>query len=518
MQALTPETKRKARSPSLVNRQRWGTTTPERMTSVLRAQEVGDVGEWADLASYMIRFDPHLRSLYQTRISSVAGASFRIDSAKPGDPLADKAAELCRDMLDRVRDFERKLALLLHGNFIGWSLLEHNWRVERDGMWLSIPLWLNPRDSKFDRDCRLMHKGEDDRYFYIDDHPGRFIVHMPQQVADTPNVTGDLTAIAWEWLFKRWFRKFQLRGTEAFANPFIYGTVPQNATEAIRETLLENISKLSADQVAVFEEGTGISIAEIGKTAGEDFLIAIDGLNAEMTKGILGSTLNVEIGASGGNRAAAESQADTTILPRMISDAKRLAGTIERDWLAPFLRHNALLTGGMVAPTPRFVFELIAEEPPNVDELAVSSGVVTKDELRTSRGLEAWGPERGGDDVITADTGQPIFGYHLQGAIVSRDDVRKQLGLAPIGGSLGGELLDIGGEPTAPAFSSGGTSADAPLASPPSMNPTPSLSAKAKTSPTSSRLSLTPIEAALLGKSVGRAKRPSARRSSPSKR
>lgn len=418
----TPDLLRRVQ-PRALNRwtsRSYGATTPERLNSIIKQVEAGQLEEWTDFAHYMLRTDPHLHAVYVSRQYAVAGADWEITAGR-GDPqIAEAAAEFCREVLAETEELERIFSDLMHGVGLGWAAFEHSWR-RKSGAWVSTPQWIHPRECQFEPDWTLaVRDSGTNELVRVADMPGKFIVHIPRPVSDSPNVSGELLVIAWDWLFKRWARKFQLGALEKFANPFVYGEVQPNTDDIVRSNLLTSLEKLSSDQVAIFEAGTGVKIAEVTKMPGEAWQTAIDNLNNEITKSLLGSTLNTEISSTGGNRAAAESQADNTILPRARSDAKRLAGTIERDWLRPLLAYNAHLFGGQVPPVPHFEFKLTQDEKPEVDELIVKTNGVTMDELRASRGLEAWGPDKGGDRLVMlpevmqqpvggTDPGLPLF-------------------------------------------------------------------------------------------------------------
>lgn len=520
----TPDLQRRVQPRTLGRwaNQNFGTTTPERLTGIIQELESGEFTRWADFAEYMTRTDPHLHAVYESRKLAVSGADWEITPGRGDEQLAEAGAEFCRQALGETEELERIFSDMMHGVGLGLALHEHNWK-RRGGAWLTTPLWVHPRECKFEPDWTVaVRNAADGSLIRCADMPGKFIVHIPRPSSSAPNVSGELLVIAWDWLFKRWARKLQLVALDKFANPFIYGELQPNTDDVVRAALLSNLQNLSSDQVAVFEAGTGVKIAEISKVAGEGWANAIESLNAEITKSLLGSTLNTEIGESGGNRAAAESQADNTILPRARSDAKRMAGTIERDWLRPLLAYNAHLFGGKIPPTPHFEFKLTQDEPALVDDLLVRSKAVTIDELRVSRGLEPWGPDYGGENVITSDAGTPIFQYHMRGKIVSRDDVRKQLGLEPLGGALGSELLDISDQPSPDdaalmsQLPTGGAATDIPLAQGMSRRPKQRTRSTArKTSQTSLPFQATQTDRALSALLVDRLSSPFGTRSKP---
>ncbi len=386
-----------------------GALKPTTLSGVLKDAQGGDLERWADTSSYMIRTDPHVRSVWLTRVMAVASATFEVrpGRAKPGmEPIAEAAAEFCRVMLEDTEELEDRFADLLHGVAFGVAALEHDWKP-RGGMMMSTPRFIHPRDLRYVDDWALQVRtyttnvGE---WIDIGDHPDKFLVHAPHQIAETPTLTGELMAVAWPWLFKRWLEKYRLSGLERIANGLMYGVLPPNATATARSALQAGLEDISADGVAIFEDGVSINLLESTKNPGEAWTKAIESLNNEISKGLLGSGLNVDVG-SVGSRALGTSQFDTTILPRLVNDAKRLAGTVERDWFAPALKFNSHLFGGQVPPTPNLSFTVVQEESAEADwNLLVQAGAVTQNELRVSVGLE---PIEGGDALVTAPSPAP---------------------------------------------------------------------------------------------------------------
>lgn len=388
---------------------RWSARTfsalkPSTLYSILKDCESGKVQDFADLCNYMLRTDPHVRSVYLTRLNSVAGAKWVLEPgvSRPGEEaLAEAAVEFCRYHLEKTEDLERTFAQLLNANGLGWAGLELDWYRDR-GVWCATPRWIHPREFEFTPEWELQaYDAKSGKFVKTSEHPGKFIVHLPQQIADAPNLTGDLMAIAWTWLFKRWAEKFRTTGLERFASPLLYGEVPVNASSAVRTQLLSDLEQLTADSVAVFEAGSQIKVIEAASKAGtgEAWTEAIRHYDEQITIGILGSLDNVS--ADSGSYARAESQASTTILPRLLSDAKRLAGTVERDWLRYILKYNMGMFDGRAPPTPKLKFELIkeAETQRDIEEFHIASGVVTGNELRAQLGLE---PVPGGDSFLQA--------------------------------------------------------------------------------------------------------------------
>lgn len=405
----------------------FGALEPDRLAGILREAQSGDLENWADLGSYMVRTDLHLRSVYLTRVTAVASADIemRPGACMPGqEDLASTAADFVLGQLREIEELEDRFADCLHGMGIGVAVLEHDWKVI-NGVVKSTPRFIHPRDIRYDRDWDLQvrtYVGGVPQWIRVKDHPAKFIVHTPHNIAETPTLTGELMAVAWAWLFKRWLEKYQLDGLERMANGLLYGKVQPGAPQEVRDKMREGLESAAADGVAVFEvdgsTGEPIGILEMRANPGTAWGEAINRYNGEMSKSLLGSGLNVEVGSTGGNRSLGESQFDTTILPRLLSDAKRLAGTWDRDYTRWLLTFNTHLFGGVLPPIPTIVMKVVKDEPKEVvvDQIAIDCGAVTIDELRESRGLEPWGPGRGGDRVVEPANRPPPAGAMFSAA------------------------------------------------------------------------------------------------------
>lgn len=376
---------------------------------ILRNAERGEVEDWADLVEYMLTSDPHIRSVYETRLMAVAGASWQVVPGRGpegSEGLAADAAQRLQEELERHSDVQRLFGDLLHAVALGWAALEHRWFAE-GGKWRTDPSWIHPRDIRIEPDWTVAvrtyegRSGGRERWIRVADHPDKFLVHMPRPISASPTKSGELMAVAWQWLFKRWNEKYRNAAMERFGTPHIFGMTPPDATKTARDELFDGLESLSFDHIGAFESGTEVEIIEPQRDPGESCNLVIQAINAEISKSYLGSGLNVEVSGPGGsgNRALGESQFDTTILPRLQSDARRLANTIERDWFRPWCDFNRHLFGGAMPPIPRLELQVVSDDPAPVSELSVLVGAATLDEVRRGEGREPWGEERGGNRV-----------------------------------------------------------------------------------------------------------------------
>lgn len=395
----------------------WG-----QVQSIITSAERGYTEQWVDLTRRMSRTDAHLGSLVQTYTAPVASARREV---KPADVpqgmerFAQLAADDCRALLDSLPNVERTFAELIDADFTGFAVQEIIWKPRGEMVWVDALEWLHPRRFRFSdtfepylydngtaatraQELGLDAVAREGQILGLPLTARKYIVHVPRigGAPDYATAGGLYRLCVRPWWGKSWATKFWLSGAEVTGNPRSLGTVPQDAPQAVLDELYTALSGLSADGIGVVRDPTRIEILDakmpgtgsVWESLGKRF-------DAEMSKAILGSTLNVEVGDTGGNRSLGESQKDTTIGPRMIASARSLANTIERDLFKPFLEFNRHRYGGLI-PLPRLELVLY-EEVAEVDDTAVNAGVVTVDELRASRGLDPRGKDRGGERLVS---------------------------------------------------------------------------------------------------------------------
>lgn len=433
------------------------------LASILRNSETGSQQKLQDLYDYMLETDPHLASVCQTRVMGVASLKWGVTPGKvaegsPEEAMAKAVADFVQRALEELPRFSRARKELAHDGILKqYGVQEIMWE-RRDGAWLPQALkWRHPRRFMVgvDWDIRLDDGGKHDANGECL-VPTKYVVHVPKERPQYETRCGVLRAAAFDWMFKKWMTKFALTAGERFGTPTPIGYVEENAPRAVVDALQAGIEALSAGQGAVVTGNTKIDSLAAGAANPVLFENMIGVFNANMSKLVLGSTGNVELGANG-SQAALNSQASSTIDPRIASDAQELEETINEALIKPIIEFNLHLFGGVLPPMPRFEFVLEADK-----------------------------------------ASSPIFGYHMVGGIVTVNDVRKQLGLDPFSGDEGEKRLDLapqGAAPMsheAPAAALGGEPAEHPLASSLSRRPTSS-----PTSATSVPFAMTPLGRAL---------------------
>lgn len=387
------------------------------ITSILRRMEDGDTRDGVDLWCRMLKVDIHLRSVWESRGAPVYAAPHEVLASKPVTDGSTRLADACREVIDGYDNLESVNAALLDAGGVGFAVGEIEW--VRSTL-LGVPAWVPHRVTPVhSRRFRWSDHFElglwDDGLavsrlraagWHVDELTargaklaalprGKYLVHTPIGIHDYPTAAGLVHPFSRWWWVKQVATKYWLHGAEIAANPRIIGKISQLAHGAITlEEFFSDLEDLAADGIMVLREGTSVDITDSKAAISADVWDKlVRRADAAITKGALGSTLNVEIDSAGGNRAAAESQGDSTILPRQHLDQAQLWSSWRRGVFRYIRDFNPHLFDA-TTPLPSARSVLIAETG-TVDELAVSTGAVRVDQVLQSRGLPTIGGERG---------------------------------------------------------------------------------------------------------------------------
>lgn len=326
------------------------------VVGILRRGEEGDAEALVDLWLRMLKTDAHLASVWESLLAPVYSARLEVQPGKRGDPVAAKRfAQACTEALEYVSDPELVLSALLAGAGPGHAVLEKIWKR---GELLGQPAWVcdlvpvHARRFRYD-DCFELGLYDDGRAvgqlrdagWEVTELKGRgariarlpsrkYVCHHPiVGVHDYPSGNGMVHSVARWWWVKQAVTKYWLGGAEVGANPRIIGMIEQTAAGVTMDEFLEQLENLAADGVMVLREGTSVDFKDGGARAtGEVWDKLFERMNLAMSKRVLGSTLNVEVSNTGGNRSLGESQNTVTIKPRQQMHAAQMWSSLKRSY------------------------------------------------------------------------------------------------------------------------------------------------------------------------------------------
>lgn len=335
--------------------------TPDKLGTIFREADGGDVYRQMELFEEMEEKDPHLFSIMQTRKLAVAGLDY--EAAPFSEDKKDvEAAEFVSEVIYGLPGFEDDLMDMLDGIGKGYSVLEIYWDV-RGGRNVARRLeHVHPKNVTWSNSVnpRLI---TEERPGGVDFPPFKFIFHRHRTRSGHPSRQGVLRVVAWMYLFKNYGIKDWVSFAEVYGMPLRIGKYDPSSTKEDKDALIQAVRALASDAAGVIPKSTEIEFVEAVKNSGEAVYEALaDFCNAEMSKAVLGQTLTSQQGEKGSySLGQVHDRVRGDILK---ADCEMAAKTIRRDLIRPLVGFNF----GWDRPLPWFRFHY--EEPEDLKQKA----------------------------------------------------------------------------------------------------------------------------------------------------
>jgi len=348
----------------------FGDLEASRLTTILQQAELGNIAQWAMLCDFIRGSDDTVAGLLETRRLRVRQAEIKIVPGRKNANADDTlAAQLVADALDRIEDRDGAIDHILLGQSDGTSYTEILWGYDAatDTVWPTALVPVHLRRFRFDEHwkSRLYDNGQNpgpDGYGEILEPNGKWIIYQHSAGAVYPGQFGIMRSIAWRWLFLRWAHRFAIEFLDRFGQPYIWARVQKNTSGSTRDDVRESLERLTAEHVAVFEEGGEIVIEAAGAAAGSDhYDTYIANASSAIATRILGTSDASAPGKNGSN-AAVEARVDAVVDPRTRADAAELWSTLRRDLFRWILIKNAhKFTGTPAIPEAKLIQDVGVE-------------------------------------------------------------------------------------------------------------------------------------------------------------
>lgn len=405
----------------------WSDLSWGQVVSIMQqAETTGATETWARLTRRMYQ-DGRILAVRGTRLDPISGADFDVTPGGP-DPIDQMAADDVDAMLRSIPELPKALDGILDAVFVGWSVEEILWTTKGAWVWPSRLDIIEPHRFRFTEtiepylydDGRLGTDPGANPSIRLNGRPLRadkYIVHMPRVLPDYPIASGLLRACARYWWPKWMAAQYWLGGAEVAGNPRAIGKYPQGTPTNVRQAFFDQLQSLRANGAMVIPSDSDVQIVNpSAQGSGSVWTGIAEWCDTGITLTVLGSELNTEGGVGGGNRALGESQGSYTIDPRLVKDSSSMWSTIKRDLVTPFLRFNMWRYGNRMPAIPDIESRFAEELEPQVDDLIVSVGGVTVNDVRKSRGHGEWTAEQGGEAIAAREGAPPAEATAVMGA------------------------------------------------------------------------------------------------------
>jgi len=396
-------------------RDQWSTypsvkLTPDRLASIFKEADAGDIIRQAELFEEMEEKDPDLASLFQTRKLAVQGCDLEV---LPISESAEdkKIAAHVKENLDDLDLDEAKLDLL-DAVAKGAAFMEINWQSNGKGAWATCLEWIHQKrftyielsagwNEPLPKCPRLLTDKEPLRG--EDVPPFKVIYHRYKARSGFAQRAGLMRTIAYYYLFKNYDIKDWVIFLEKFGQPMRLGIFEPGAGKDDIAVLKEAIKNLGVDAGAVISSLTKIDFPRIeGVSAHSDVYERFGKfVNESYAKAILGQTATTEgtPGKLGGEEARSEVRYDL-----MEADAKALAKTLRQQLVWPMVGFNF----GFDKPLPIVRFPM--QRPEDLTKLASVYTTLAdgEAEIPLSHVRKKFGiPARNGDEPILKPRATP---------------------------------------------------------------------------------------------------------------
>ncbi len=356
----TPERRPLAVAPVLDSFREYVTDglTPERLATVFREADQGNVDRQAQLFDQLEEKDGHLLCERDKRRNVILSLDWKIEPAS--DDAGDmRIAEFVQDFFDRRTDWDDCLVSLQDAVGKGYAALEIFWDVSEGQAVPEKFEFIEQRRLRFTDASGLLRQYPilvtDEDAMGVEIPAWKVIMHRYGGKSGHPTRSGIYRVAAWMVLFKHYSIKDWVIFCEVYGMPLRLGKYEQGATDEEKSALMAAISSLGTDAAGIISRSTEIEFVEAakGSAASDLWKLLAEFANAEISKAVLGQTLSAEVGSRGSYAAAKTHEGVRLDLLR--ADGRALAATIRDQLVRPLVGFNF----GWDAPVPRVraVFE-----------------------------------------------------------------------------------------------------------------------------------------------------------------
>jgi len=351
-------------------RDRWSSypsqgLTPQKLTTLFKQADGGDVYSQAEMFEEMEEKDTHLFSQLQTRKNAVLGLDYDV---QPYSDSADdkKIADFVSENIFALNDFDDALLDLLDAVGKGYSMSEIIWAVDNRQAVIEGLRWIHAKKaifydvaaSSWDKLYEMPRIVTENEPFKGEIMPPfKMVYHRYKARSGYDTRAGVLRVCAWMYLFKNYGIKDWVAFLEVFGVPLRLGRYDSGASGDDKDALIAAISSLGSDAAGIISKNTEIEFVEAvkGKSADNPFKGLAEFCDAQMSKAILGQTLTTQEGSSGSYSLG---QVHDLVRHDLIkADCEALAKTLRFQAIRPLVGYNF----GWDKPLPKFKFKF---EPP----------------------------------------------------------------------------------------------------------------------------------------------------------
>jgi phage gp29-like protein len=401
--------------------------TAEMLMSFYRAAEAGQPVRQFDAFENIREVDGHLRGLIEGEVESIGGCDWVL---KPGrqDKPSELAAAALEDFLRNEVRSSMPAALVGGTTTVGGfrEFIEHHAMATYDGIactnlvWDIVDGYVYPCELVTAAARRFASPSQERASeIWLVNGLGNELIELQAGLwaisrgrGRNPWASGAMRTASWWAMFKRWSVRDWQVFAEMFGLPLAIGYYEEGAAEASREALAEAVKMIGEDGYAVLSAMTELVIKDTARSGDSSTVYPkiAKMCDDEMSKLIVGGTLNTDVSSSGAGSYNAATVHESRAYKKERSHARRIEDMFTRCVGAPFVVFNGL---DRAAP-PRLKIQITRDnlERANVLEKVGQVVEIDQDQIREEFSLRTPAPGRGVKfpSKITAPPGAPPGG------------------------------------------------------------------------------------------------------------
>jgi phage gp29-like protein len=264
--------------------------TAERLATLWKDIDQGEVGDLIELNEEMEAKDAHLQGVANTRRQAITALEWTVEP-RDDSPEAAEAAEWVESELQGVRTFRQSLKHLATAIGPGLAVVELVWRGGRLVNTLDVPghrlmgaPWMTDG---------LFIEVEQDQVVGVEAVPGKFVVFTPQTRAGFPIKVTITRAQAKLFLLKHYALADWAGFLEKFGKPWPIAKVDTGGTPNEATKVKEYLRDMMADGFGVFSPNVEIELKEAARST-EPYSAFMEKLESKQSILYLGQTLTTE--------------------------------------------------------------------------------------------------------------------------------------------------------------------------------------------------------------------------------
>lgn len=438
--AKAPERRPLAAAPILDTWREYVTSglTPQRLATIFKEADAGDIRRQAELFEQMEEKDGHLVGEKGKRENAILDVEFKVRPASE-DSRDVKVAEFVEEYLDNLTDYEDILVSLQDAVGKGYSGLEMDWDVSEGQALPNVFEFLEQKRFLFTDSKGYLRRAP---FLLTDNDPmgieipaWKVLFHKYGGKSGHPTRSGIYRVCAWMFLFKNYSIKDWVTFCEIYGMPLRLGKYDTGSSDEDKDALIAAISSLGSDAAGIISKSTEIEFIENikGKASGDLYKALAEFANRENSKAILGQTLSAEVGDKG-SYAAAKTHNEVRI-DLLKADSRAIAATFRHQLIRPIVGFNF----GWDTPCPGY--EAVWEEAEDLNKKAEWMGHLLDREVTMSVSFvrkEFNIPEPEGDEPVVGQRQAQIPAKKKPRAIIVAKDKKS-----PFAASMAPDIADI---------------------------------------------------------------------------